>query len=672
MGNRATATAQVELRNVRGANDWDSPSELDKDEVVSATNWRLQTLGLGRRRYGSGQFYNDNSLPGLQSLGFLRVQGQAEASQVNAVFGITTDATPKLFTAKPTNTTPGLTTITDAISSNPQQTTWCVVQNQMYACYKSALNRLHQVDAAGTWQRVGLALPAAPTVANTGAGAYAAVARFYRVQWRVVSGTGQRTAIRSNLGTASASFTPSGAGTAARVTQPAVPANESITHWVVYGSADGTLYYKLSGEIAIATTTYDDSAAPSAYNSNEAAPEEGTFTPWPSVKFLLNTGTRLVGFGCWETAAGDAMTPKDGRIFFSPVIGSTDTLDLERVSNTLTVKGYLDLGSAGEGDDRALVGPLDNQVYALKSRGIFRLTPTGDNTAPFLLNVITRTRGAVNQQSTFMGEDEAGRPCFYFLDEVRGPYRYGADGLQWLGYDIQRTWRRFNAQATTMPAHGVWDGVNGEATWWIALNGSNTPNGKITFRACNARPYRSGEMRGGWTSDGGRVAAAACSVVAFNKGQLALDTVFYGGIVTGFPSTKYLVYIDVDELTDDNGTNFDGVLTSRVFNFGTRINIKSTGQVYTQQEAFANGVSMKVKLIGDFGRVASTPITQASVPAGPETRRIIQYPGAELSNVTSIQVEITNPGGDIAHTSSAIIDWLTATFDVIGEIGNIS
>lgn len=107
-----------------------------------------------------------------------------------------------------------------------------------------------------------LGVPAAATVANTGAGAYAATLRYYKVQWYTVA-AGVVTA-QSELG-AVVSFTPSGTGTAARVTRPGITST-AITHWQVYGSANGTTFVAISSQIAIATTTYDDSVAPGSYS----------------------------------------------------------------------------------------------------------------------------------------------------------------------------------------------------------------------------------------------------------------------------------------------------------------------------------------------------------------------------------------------------------------------
>lgn len=106
-----------------------------------------------------------------------------------------------------------------------------------------------------------LGTPAAPTVANTGSGSYAATLRYYKAQFAQLSGTS--IAAISNFG-ASVSFTPSGSGTHARVTKPASP-GATETHWRVLGSADDVTFVAISAWIVLATTTYDDNVAPGSY-----------------------------------------------------------------------------------------------------------------------------------------------------------------------------------------------------------------------------------------------------------------------------------------------------------------------------------------------------------------------------------------------------------------------
>lgn len=130
--------------------------------------------------------------------------------------------------------------------------------------------------------------PAVGTVANTGAGAYAATIRYYKIQFlTVVSGLVTQA---SELGPVF-SFTPSGSGTAARVTRPAVPTDADgtpATHWTVWASdtsvdAD---FVNISTNIAVATTTYDDSVVPGSYSGGS-----------PFESYTNKAQLRIAGFG---------------------------------------------------------------------------------------------------------------------------------------------------------------------------------------------------------------------------------------------------------------------------------------------------------------------------------------------------------------------------------------
>jgi hypothetical protein len=78
-------------------------------------------------------------------------------------------------------------TVDDAISTKPQDVVGVTLNGKRFMAYDSTQDRLHVYDpnlASPRVRRVGLATPAAPTAADTGgAGAYAAVQRWYRVRW---------------------------------------------------------------------------------------------------------------------------------------------------------------------------------------------------------------------------------------------------------------------------------------------------------------------------------------------------------------------------------------------------------------------------------------------------------------------------------------------------------
>jgi hypothetical protein len=289
---------------------------------------------------------------------------------------------------------------------------------KLFLAYNSAVNRLHVWDGTAV-RRVGLIVSGVGSVANTGAGAYAATARRYRFSQRIKDGTD--IVAESEL-SAAVSFTPSGAGTAARITKPTTV--DSATHWVVYGliSSAGDTYdlYEELAETANATTTYDDSTAPASY-SGDAPPVLASNIPPPSAKCLATDSSRLILGGAWETSAtAGQTTPANNRVWFTRALASTDVGDDESVPNGL----WLNIGDAGP---VTALGTIYTDVYAFKAGSVHKLIPTQDPDGPFSRVLISENFGAVGQRVIANGETEDGFSAIYFADD-HAVYRlaYGA------------------------------------------------------------------------------------------------------------------------------------------------------------------------------------------------------------------------------------------------------
>ena len=288
---------------------------------------------------------------------------------------------------------------------------------KLFLAYDSAVNRLHLWDGTSV-RRVGLTVSGVGSAANTGAGAYAATARQYRFSQRIKDGTD--IVAESEL-SAAISFTPSGAGTAARITQPTVV--DSATHWVVYGliSSAGDVY-DLYEELAetIYGSTYDDSTNPASYDG-DAPPVLNSNIPPPSAKCLATDSSRLIMAGAWETSASAGQTtPANNRVWFSRTLAATDVGDDESVPNGL----WLNIGDAGP---VTALGTIYTDVYALKLGSVHKLVPTQDPDGPFSRVLISENFGAVGQRVLANGETEDGFSAIYFADD-HAVYRlaYGA------------------------------------------------------------------------------------------------------------------------------------------------------------------------------------------------------------------------------------------------------
>lgn len=628
----ARRAAQVVLRWSlnRGRNDWDIPSDVPDGMTCESMNVALERNTLGKRRLGSAaQTFTGDSFTGYNSIArFVPKAGETAAE----IFIVSDDGTTKILRVAAGSAASNLT-LKDNVT-NDLTARFAVLNNKLYIAYDSAVNRLHVFspdESTSTVRRVGLAAPGVASVANTGSGSYAATIRYYRVQWRTKSGS---TILRqSNLGTA-VSFTPDGNGTHARVTIPSL-ASEGETHWAIYGSADGELYYELT-ELAVGTTTYDDNEDPGSYSDNDPAPDEGAFTPPPSAKFILSTGERLVLFGAHESTAGDAIMPKNGRVWFTPVLDTTDTDDDERISNTLEFQGWIDIGRNSGAEDRGLGGPVDNCIFVFQSKGTYMLVPTGQADQPFRRVVFHQDIGAVSQESIFMGEDEAGRPALYWLDPVRGPYRYGAGGLQWLGYDVQTLWKTVNQAAATRVAVGCYDPEERCAVFWLATGASDVCNEAIKFYVRYGIPEEAGLVRGGWVR---KAEASASSWRCCALLPLTIGATMSRGLKPYTGNATALRRWNEASVNQDAGTNYQAYVTSKSWDMDALDRFKTLEAAYLQASA-QSAVTITQTLTRNFGDETARTATILLTPVGSATRISKKFDDARLKDATHIQVTL--------------------------------
>lgn len=690
MPSNAILSKFVDWINNRGRNPIDDPSTLPDDQSQESRNIMLESVGIGTRRRGIGAGlvglnYSPYVFDQIRSLGAGRITLEL-TDPTHLIIAAAFDA------SSPTKLVFGgqggaescfaSTALVDAVTSNPKYSIWVPHNGKIYVAFQSAVNRLHCVRKFAV-TRTGLPTPAAPTGANTGSGTYAATIRYYRIQWRTIHSLFMPpphfSTLYSNLGTA-LSITPSGSGTGINVTRPAFPANELVTHWVVYGSADGSNFYKLSGNLDDVTTVFFDNVTPSTYFSGrELAPLEGAFTPWPSVRYLLSTGDRLLGFGLWDVNSTSYGLPViRGRVYLSPVANTTDTDDDERISNTLTIKGWVDIGPKNAGlVDRGLVGPLDDLVFAFQDKGVWALIPTGNDVAPYRRVRLDPEKGSCGQRSHFIGEDEAGRPCAYFVDPIRGPYRYGSRGFEWLGYDVQDYAGNSLLVNSADDIHGVWDPKYRCCRWWVDVDDDGDPQTQIVFFPRHARANSRGDVRGGWAVHDGLSGRAVCSAIGlppygFNSNDTS-DLVMLG-MAPGVADTVIAV-VDNSLNTFDNpsknpvaGTDFEGYATSRAFNAARPQLISQMGLCYAQAKAITHGrVRQQVILDFDPGApqgVESIDLTPATATQLRVLKRFQSLQG--LTNFYSFAVTI----GDLPITSTLVTLDTPGTFPwVVPESG---
>lgn len=663
MASKAAATGAITWTRNRGRNGWDIPSDIPPEMSVESYNVDLVQNALAKRRNGS---VVQSFSPGFSAAILARFQpGQSDAAaelhattRNNFFVRVTGGGNMNALSVPDTP---------DAIVS-PQKATWAVVNGKLYWAYDSSLNRLHVYDpktSTTAIRRAGLApQAAAPAVANGPAGPpnVAATLRYYRIRTQVrnADGTLQR---ESEAGPV-ATFTPNGTSQYVVVGRQ-VETGEGETHWIVEASPDNKTFFQLSGPIPWATLQYFDNLDPlSQYASKTAAPLTGTRMPFPSVKFLCADADRLLGFGVWETAAGSSVPPRAGRIYFTPVLDSTDQDDDERIAYGVESPGYIDVGRNRGYEDRALAGPIDGQFFAFQSLGVHMLVSTGEVSVPFRRVTLSWRIGAVSHWSTFIGEDESGAPSLYFLDPKRGPYRYGARGLEWIGYDVQDVWETINLDASEQVAHGYYDHNLKAAVWFVATGTAAAPNRCLVFFTKEAEGTSVEGARFGWSQWAAAKWFDGCWSSLFFSRTLGSSA---SGAETGFIACTGGVYrLNMPGAMDDDGDPFQAYIRSPVFQSQQKAIEKTAGMAYIQATAHATPiVVLQHTLTPDFGRRVSQTKQVSLAPEFRETRVVRKIPDLGIANASSVQVEIGD-AGPMRVPAWTLDDW-TLTLEQAGE-----
>jgi len=622
----------------KGRNGQDPPFSLHEQECIEALNVDWWNATLARKRGGADALSLTFSAGGpfTGNISFLgrHVPGTDEgAAELWAIDDAATPVVGRLAGA----TTWTAPTLKDNLTGNAWEVTAASINGHYILAYASGVDRLHVWDGS-TVRRTGLAQAQAPTVANQGGGAYAATQRWYRIRWTVQSGG--ITVRRSDTGT-SVAFTPSGAGAAARVTIPAV-ANEGETHWELEASSDNVTFYVIA-TTAIGTTFYDDTNTVDQYSNFDASPAAGTYLVQKSYKFVAVDQNRVLGFGSWQAA------DKQNRIEFSGIIGSTNIADEERVPTN----NYIDLDENDSGSATGLVGPVLGAFYAFKTRQVWKLVPTGVSTAPYSVFPLSKVIGAVSHHSIKVAEDETGNPSIYFMS-VRGPYRLGARGLEYIGLPVEDLilgpTSTIALAAAKVVAHSVYYADKKQVWMWFATASAGSagtdPTTKIVWDV----------KRSAWSRHTGNTAAMRCSVMFANTvaASMSRDLKPY----VGGQATNKILKCDTSSTSDD-GTTFQAYVLSKPFALGGLGTYATVGQgtLYAQ---VASGVTITQTLIRDFG-LESTTATVSLTPTASETRIQRLIDSGHMGSCWAIQVML----GDASAIANAwAIDALTFEYRI--------
>jgi hypothetical protein len=636
-----TTSKPLSITNLCGGiNDADPPLTIADTQVVAATNIDYYEGGLGRKRGGAATvpvtFSGGGGPFGGEILSLVRhIPGSDDTAAELWAFDESGKIGRRASAATWVDITP-----TDAMASTVGR--WvrgASFNGKLFLAYDSAQNRLHCWDGT-TLRRVGLATPAAPTGDDSGSGSYAATIRYYKVAYtQVVSGTIVR---RSELSPV-LTKTPSGSGTGITITKPAA-ITEGETHWEVYASADNLVFYYLAST-AVGTSTYVDSADPTAYSAGAVEPVVNSNLPPPSAKYIITDGNRLIMAGCWETSGG-YVSPKSSRVWWTPVTGTLDIGDDERIP----LGNYIDLG---ETDGTYITGLAvwSNAVWVFKTRSLWKLIPTGIVTSPYSAIRVSAHVGAVSHESIVRAVDGTGADALFFISEI-GPMRLSTCCPTAIGHTVSKTWRTQLASSVAFfpYVHGVYHESKNQVWWWV-------PNGGVTPRVLwvLSLPLSSPTGQMAWSKFTGNITAADCSVFAGPVGTTPSTSMVP---LIGQNSDHGLLWA-LDTGTQDITTNYQGTLTTKPYaaggiqyHFGL-----AEGQLVARA---SSGTTITVSTVQDFG--VETRRSQVSLSAeGSETSVVRKLEGMDGASCTVVQFTI---GDEEASASAWTLDALVVPIHV--------
>ncbi len=312
------------------------------------------------------------------------------------------------------------------------------LNGKFFITYNSDVNRLHVWDGTSL-RRVGFAPATNVTVATLG-GAGITADHWYRMRYIEMVGT---TLVRRSEPSPAPVHLAITNDAGWQITRGAL-INEGETHWEVEAAdAEAGPWYRIA-TVVVGTTTYDDTTDP--IDTSDLSAELGEYVPPPSAKYILSDGSRLLLGAAWETSASTGQTaPKQNRVWFTPVLGTTDEGDDERIPNTLDQQNWIDIGNPGP--ITGMSGPLYGDIYVFKLDSIWKLVTTYDAETPYRAILVTDAIGAVDQRVIIQAEQGNGIPAIFFANAT-GVYRLSQGGITDISEKVSRDFRLNNFSAS--------------------------------------------------------------------------------------------------------------------------------------------------------------------------------------------------------------------------------
>jgi len=615
----------LEFRRCLGAIETVSPWAVPLDYAVSAVNVDLSPDILMRPRCGTTPVsMTSGPTDDVFQLATIRTSG----SDVLWVFSDWIIGTPSAH-YKPTGAGWTSVTLTDtpAPSGGNEQVVAIAHNGKVFLAYNSSVNRLHVWDGASV-RRVGLVAPAAPSVANQGAGTYAATVRYYKVQFVRYSAP---TTIASSELSAATTFTPSGAGQSARITMPTN--SDSAPYWRVWASSDNVTFYALTGLIDVGlATTYDDGTSPSTYNTlTPVAPEAGMFVPPPSARYLATNGERIFMAGSYEASASSGQTtPSTRRIWFTRPLGATDEGDDEAITQTELSRYWVDIESEDGAPITGLLSTLDGSVYAATATSLWRLSDTGLTDRPIALERVVS--GVGPSAHYLMTSDDTVSGSMVYFASFDGPYRYSpSTGLQYLGADwVIRDAPVGNASAPRL-AFCQFDPESRRIYYGLSDDTSSAYS-KVRVLDPSLLRNMDGVWRGGWTLNSYAYASRLrCATIFENK-------IHIGGEM---PNTAAaLVFAHDTAESQDDGLDYVCTMITPDVVIGDGIRNVRTEEAHVWKRRNLSVSIVQTRNRGGTGNTVSAAAASESIGFGETAWHRVKVEGLVQADAYSLSLEL--------------------------------
>jgi len=228
--------------------------------------------------------------------------------------------------------------------------------------------------------------------------------------------------------------------------------------------------------------------------------------------------------------------------------------------------------------------------------------------------------------------------ALYFLDPELGPYRIGANGLQWIGKDVKAIWDTVNHDAERLRAHGVYYKGKHQVCWWVATNGNHDADTVLRFDVMEGTLSADG-VRYGWSRDTGMWASGRASAMLpeFIGAVMSRALKPYAAASTFFGTI--LLKGDDPTMTTDADLPYQAYVQSGAFSKEPLYENKAVLKSFLHAEA-SDGATLTQTFIrgsgDDTNRVAHVVLTSQ----GGESEVLKKFEASALTDAYAFQVRL--------------------------------